>query len=80
MYEFTTARGRVYSVEQVRPIVLRLLRDRWSPTLPQGWRERALAKLDSGSEWLRFRSGCTPGSLARDLEDVVFAGEEADER
>lgn len=75
---FTTERGRNYDGREVVGVVLRCVRSRWGSALevPQarGWRARVRAKL-ADEAWLRTRNGQTPGSLAKDLDAVVFGAE-----
>ena len=68
--EFVSVRGRVYSVREVRGIVLGLVRKRWRGLLAPDW----IARVDRvmSPEFFRFHNGEVPASLARAVEDVAI--------
>lgn len=68
--QFVSVKGRAYDADQVRPIVLALIRRRWRTCLEHEWIARVDARVTP--EWLASRNGETPGALARALEDVAI--------
>lgn len=70
---FCSLRGRIYTPEQVKPIVKARLKARWKSFLVPDWRERIDAAF-ADERWLRSRNGMVPGALVRDLDMVVAVG------
>lgn len=71
---FTTRKGRVYTVRQVRPVVMAMIRKRWGDCAKPGWQDRVAAKFTDDA-WLRWHNGCVPAALVRDLDGVVLGYE-----
>lgn len=73
MILFVGSRGRAYEAEQVRPVVLALLRRRWRGMLRPGWIARVDTYLKDPA-WLLRHNGEVPAALARDLDLTALHG------
>lgn len=68
--QVVSARGRVYDGVMLRRVVLERIRKRLGRLLPPDW----IARVDAAMtpEFIRFRNGCVPSAMARDLEDYAL--------
>lgn len=68
--QVVSLRGRVYDGKMLRRVVIERIRKRLGRLLPPDW----IARVDAAMtpEFVRFRNGCVPSAMARDLEDYAL--------